>query len=151
MQTHAGPLAPELMQHFPSRTAAAAFHDWLPNHVGLEQLLSVAGFLNPDFYEVSGFVFWHRHTAQQLARPEVELSTESERAANTINLVEFFLMAADEALESRELVESFGEVLRSFWGVALRLRFPDRRFRFELAEGLYGETGLCLTFWQVQE
>lgn len=141
------------MELFPSGTAAATFPEWVANHAGLEQLLAIAGLLNPPFYEVRGLVVWDRHVAERLekVRPTSPLGDDLgsvERYFNTVNLTEFFLMGADSALENDELVEAFGEVLRHFWGAALKARFPDREYRFEIAAGLSKEEGPCLTFWQ---
>jgi hypothetical protein len=71
-----------------------------------------------------------------------------ERYFNTINLAEFFLLAADDAVHSEDLVKTFGRVLQHFWSVALRARFPDRTYCFEMTSDLFDEEGLCLTFWQ---
>lgn len=74
-----------------------------------------------------------------------------ERYYNLVNLEEFFLAAADEAVERDDLIEAFGRVLEHFWGLALRTRFPDRVYGFEIARDLYAEEGLCLTFWRERD
>ena len=153
MKTHRGFLAPDIMLKFRSGTGAPTFPEWVANHVGLEQTLGLAGFLNPELYEVKGHVFWDRHVAERLEqmRPSTPYGndpTTVERYFNTLNLGEFFLLAADEAVHQQDLVEAFGQVLREFWGMALRARFPDRRYCFEIASDLFDEEGPCLTFWQ---
>ncbi len=151
--TKAALLQPELMQLFPSGTAAPTFAEWVANHAGLEQILGVAGMLSPSFHEVQGIIVWDKHVADRIQ--EVELGTPFgddpetvERYFNTLNLAEFFLMAADEAVEQDALLDAFGRVLEHFWTLALRERFPERTFRFERADDLYNEEGPCLTFWQ---
>ena len=153
MRSHRGVLTTDIMLKFPSGTAAATFSNWVANHVGLEQVLGLAGMLDPEFHEVKGHLFWHRRVAEHLER--VPLNTPFgddhatvERYFNTINLAEFFLLSADQAVHQQELVEAFGRVLQHFWGTALRARFPDREYRFEIASDLFNEEGLCLTFWQ---
>ncbi len=153
METHDGVLKPEIMQLFPSGTAAATFPNWVVNLAGLEQFLGVAGMLDPPFYEVKGLVVWDKHVAERLetSEPGTPFGDDPEtveRYFNTINLWEFFLMGADEAIERDALVAAFGQVLRHFWGAALRTRFPDRTYRFEISDNLYNEEGPCLTFWQ---
>lgn len=142
------------------------FGDWVANQVNLEQLLCVAGFLAPPFYEVNGCLFWDRKVARalasKLARKE-EWKTRYgsdpetiERYYNLVALEEFFFGGSfDEAVlqegdvvEEVDLVQPFGKVLEHFWGQELRARFPDRVYRFEIAEDMYDEDGLCLTFWQ---
>jgi hypothetical protein len=152
MRTHKGILPTEIMLQFPSATAAATFGDWVANHVGLEQVLGLAGFLAPEFVEVKGHLFWDRHVAEDI---ELEPSTPFgndpetvERYFNIVNLAEFFLAAADEAVHREGLVDAFGRVLQHFWSMTLQTRFPDRVYSFEIAPDLFDEKGLCLTFWQ---
>ncbi len=151
---HEGVLPTKIMQQFPSATAAATFGDWVANHVGLEQVLGLAGFFAPDFFEVKGHLFWDRHVGDDLTKV-AESSTPFgsdaetvERYYNIVNLSELFLAAADLAVHQEDLVEAFGRVLEHFWSLALRTRFPDRVYRFELGRDLFDEEGLCLTFWQ---
>lgn len=152
-----GLLRPTLMQRFPSRTAASSFGDWVANHAGLEQVLGVAGWLAPEFVEIEGHVFWDRESVGVLG-PERSLTTPFgndsktiERYGNLLNLVEFFLAAADAAVAVPELVDAYGEVLTHFWGMALKLKFPDRRYCFAVESDLYDEMGPCFTFWQSRE
>ncbi len=154
MKTYEGILPRAVMQQFPSGTAAATFGDWVANHVGLEQVLGLAGFLAPEFVEVRGYLLWDRHVGLDLDKLE-EVRTSFgedpetvERYHNTINLAEFFLGAADQAVHHEELVEEFGRVLQHFWSLALRARFPQRVYRVEIVHDLYDEEGACLTFWQ---
>lgn len=96
MKRFEGLLVPGLMKDFPSRTVAGSFGDWVANHVSLEQLLGVAGWLSPEFVEIQGHVFWDCESARILGRDRV-LSTPFgddpvtvERYGNIVNLVEFF-------------------------------------------------------------
>lgn len=153
MKTHQGIVTPALMRQFPSGTAAATFADWVANHVGLEQMLGVAGFLAPELVELKGCLFWDRHVAEKLE--SIEPSTPfgddletAERYYNIVNLAELFLASADEAVHRIELVVEFGRVLEHFWSAALKARFPGRVYRFEVSFDLFDEEGLCLTFWQ---
>lgn len=153
MKIYRGILPADLMLAFPSGTAAETYPDWVANHVGLEQVLGLAGLLDPDFMEVNEHVFWDRHVAERLeglppSTPFGDDPTTVERYFNTINLAEFFLLAADDAVERDDLVAAFGAVLQHFWSMALRTRFPRRTYRFEITRDLFNEEGLCLTFWQ---
>ena len=153
MKVHEGIVPAALMSRFPSGTAAATFPDWVANHVGLEQILGAAGVFAPELVELNGCLFWDRHVAEKLEG--IELSTPFgndletvERYYNLFNLAEFFLASADEAVHRSELVTAFGRVLAHFWSMALRERFPDRVYRFEISCDPFDEEGLCLTFWQ---
>lgn len=159
MKIYRGIFTTDLMLKFPSRTAAETFSNWVANHVGLEQILGLAGMLDPELYEVEGLVFWNRYVAERLEqwslepweKPKTSFGSDPEtveRYYNIVNLAEFFLFAADDAVEDEELVAAFGRVLQHFWSMALRARFPDRTYNFEIAEDMYDEEGLCLTFWQ---
>jgi hypothetical protein len=156
MRKGRGVLEPSLMSNFPSGTAAGTFSEWVANHVGLEQLLGLAGFLSPEFFEVEGHVFWDRYVAERLEQtrplhtPFGDDPVTIERYFNTINLGEFFLASADEAVHQEQLLQAFGHVLREFWGHALRVHFPESEFRFEIAPDLFNEEGLCFTFWRVR-
>lgn len=154
MNTSRGILQPDLMLKFPSGTAAQTFAEWVANHVGLEQLLGLAGFLSPEFFELDGHVFWDRYVAERLEglgplqTPFGNDSVTVERYFNTINLGEFFLASADDAVHQEDLLYAFGHVLQEFWSQALRVRFPDRQYQFEIATDLFKEEGLCFTFWR---
>jgi len=153
MNIYRGILTTDIMLKFPSGTAAATFPDWVANHVGLEQVLALAGFIDPEFYEVKNHLFWDRHVAERVEHvtPNTPFGNDPEtveRYFNTLNLAEFFLLAADEAVHQAHLVEAFGRVLKHFWSIALMRRFPERVYQFELAHDLFNEEGLCLTFWQ---
>lgn len=144
------------MSRFPSRTAARTFSEWVANHVGLEQLIGLAGFLSPDFFEVDGHLFWDWYVVERLEQihplrtPFGDDPATVERYFNTMNLGEFFLASADDAVHREDLLRAFGQVLREFWGHALQVRFPDRQYQFEIAPDLFKEEGLCLTFWRVR-
>ena len=144
------------MSSFPSGTGARTFSEWVANHVGLEQLLGLSGFLCPDFFEVDGHLFWDRYVAERLEQihplhtPFGDDPATVERYFNTINLGEFFLASADDAVRRQELLEAFGYILCHFWGQALRVRFPERQYQFEIGSDLFKEEGLCLTFWRVR-
>lgn len=153
MKTYKGILTTDIMQQFPSATAAATFGDWVANHVGLEQVLGLAGFLAPEFVEVKGHLFWDRHVGEdlELVEPNTPFGNDPktvERYYNIVNLAEFFLASADQAVHREDLIEAFGRVLQHFWSMALRTMFPDRVYCFEIASDLFDEGGLCLTFWQ---
>lgn len=152
-----GVLDPDVMSQFPSGTAARTFPEWVANHVGLEQLLGLAGFLSPDFFEIDGHVFWDRYIAERLEQQARPFRTPFgndpaaiERYFNTINLGEFFLASADDAVHQEPLLQAFGHVLAEFWGRALRAHFPESKFQFEVSPDLFNEEGLCFTFWKVR-
>ena len=142
-----------IMEYFPSKTAAATFPDWVANHAGLEQCIGVMGLLDPPFYEIRDMVFWNLHVADKLrsiepTTPHGNDSETVEKYFNLFNVSEFFLMAATEAVDIEELVQSFGQSLKYFWAMALQKRLPEKSFEIELSDNLFDEEGLCLTFWQ---
>lgn len=151
-----GVVSPELMSRFPSGTEAQTFADWVANHVGLEQVLGLAGFLMPDFFEVGEYLFWDMHVAEKLNQltsvwtPFGDDPSTVERYFNVINLGEFFLASADAAVYREDLLLAFGSVLQHYWGLALHIRFPESRFGFEIAHNLFDEEGVCFTFWQIR-
>ncbi|MBN8613446.1 MAG: hypothetical protein J0L92_22825 [Deltaproteobacteria bacterium] len=156
IKTHQGVLPREVLHQFPLRSPPTThgYAEWIPNFAGLEHVLGVAGLLDPDFHEVGEHVFWSRGVAEGFERVGVVGTrfgndpVTVERYSNIVNLEEFFLAAADEAVDSDELLAWFAVVLERFWQRALRAHFPERRYLFEVTRNLYDEEGLCLTFWQ---
>jgi hypothetical protein len=153
MHKRNGLFDPELMLRFPSGTAARTFSEWAANHVGLEQVIGLAGFLSPGFFEFQGCVFWDEYVVEKLETRGIASSPFGnddptiERYYNVVNLAEFFIASADAAVDQESLLVAFGRVLEAFWGNALRSQFPDRVFQFETARDLFDESGLCFTFW----
>ena len=146
-------LPPEIMNHFPSGTGLPTFSQWVANLVALEQLIGVAGLLAPAFYEVGNYVFWDEAVAKSLdgksaSTPFGDDPESVERYYNVLNLEEFFLSSADSSLADEELVLAFGHVLQHFWGLALRVAFPERTFMFDVLRDPFDEDGICLTFSQ---
>lgn len=153
MKEFPGIFSPEIMLKFPSGTGLPTFHAWVANQVGLEQILGLAGLLAPSFFEVGDYIVWNRRIAERLdlSPPRTRFGDDPEtieRYFNLFNLEEFFFATNDEALDNLELVLAFGKVLEHFWSNELRAKFPGRKFRFEIANFLYDEEGLCFTFWQ---
>jgi len=153
----AGLLDRDLLLKFSTMPYAGTFSTWVGNCVRLWEVLGIAGFLSPDFFEVGEYLFWDLDVAERIAQTDPRVlpfgddPCAFERHFNTINLARFFLTSGGKAVEQDELIHAFGRVLRHFWGLALRDRFPERRYEFEIAHGLRGEEGLCFTFWRVRD
>jgi len=62
---------------------------------------------------------------------------------------DFFLLADSPSVHDDVLITAFGETLRFFWSLRLQTLFPDRKFVVEVDEGIEGERGLAITFYQV--
>lgn len=148
-----GLLSTELLQLFPSKSAweGEIYGTWIPNFVGLEQFLAVAAFLDPEFFRARECTFWDRRVAENITFQKMEDLTEAERYMNHLNVEEYLLLAADEALEVRELVEAFARTISTFWNRALKRRFPEHVYCVEVAEDLFDEIGLCVTFSRVRD
>ncbi|EOB7508433.1 hypothetical protein [Providencia stuartii] len=45
----------------------------------------------------------------------------------------------------------FSNVLKYFWGIRLKSLYPNKTFEFIITDdGLYGEEGFCMTFYEVE-
>jgi hypothetical protein len=145
MKIYRSSLPIAVLHSLPSGSGQPTYPVWAANHVGLEQILGVAGFLDPEFYEVKGHVFWDWFVAER--REERSVITTPfgndprtvERYYNIVNLDEFFLLSFDEAVQTKSAIEIFGQVIEHFWGIALKMKFPERVYRFEIAPDLFDE------------
>jgi len=63
-------------------------------------------------------------------------------------LADFFLLTDSPSVHDDALITAFGEILRFFWSLRLKILFPERDFVVEVSEGIEGERGLAITFYQ---
>jgi hypothetical protein len=139
----------------PSDYPIKSFGNYVANCVPLQHVLAVAGLLIPEFVSLHDHVLL-RQNLKDSDLEKTHFTTRFgadkrtvERYYNLTSIEEFFLLAADESSQYEHMLKTFAHVLEHFWGIALSDAFPNRRFEFEIANDLYDEEGLCITFWQV--
>lgn len=147
-------LTDEIFEWYPNKYPFKSFINSVANFVDITGVISVAGLFLPEFIEHDKCIFFKENVEKKInevkhiSSPYGDDPKAIERYRNLFNLDEFFLFAADDACDDIRLVKKFGELLEYFWSRRLKELYPDKSFKFELAEDLYDEDGLCLTFWQ---
>jgi len=147
-------LSGEIFEWYPNKYPFKSFINSVANFIDINGVISVAGLLSPQFVSINNCIFLKENVEKKLkegkhiSSPYGNDLKTIERDHNLFNLDEFFLFAADDACDDIRLVKKFGELLEYFWSRRLKELYPDKSFKFELAEDLYDEDGLCLTFWQ---
>ena len=72
-------------------------------------------------------------------------------ASNVFPISQFFLMEDNKASDDYMLITVFSEVIKYFWNIRLRSLYPNKKFEFIITDdGLYGEEGFCMTFYEVE-
>jgi hypothetical protein len=173
MKVYQGHISKESLNLFVSGVGSGEFFSYVGNLVSLEQAISVAGVLSPDFIEVEGHVFWlpdaqqydpQKFRLKGLVESEsgvMEQSTsrrDVERYRNVFSISQFFSKWEDApgrpifrvglSEEDYRLCRLFAEQISRYWRRALSDSFPEKVFQFEIADDLLDEYGVCLTFWQ---
>lgn len=146
---------------------------YVGNLVSLEQAIAVLGLLSPGFIELEGHVFWLPDALQydpqkfplkglvESGAGGLEQSSsrrDVERYRNVISIDQFFskwegssewsVFKVGLPEEDYRLCHLFAEQITRHWTRALSDCFPEKVFRFEIADDPLDEFGVCLTFWQ---
>jgi len=148
-------LSENIFDWYPSNYPSKSFIDTAMNHVNINDLISVAGLLAPEFIEHEDHVFFKENVKTLLEKKKIfpcpygyKDKKEIERYYNLFHLGEFFLATQNEASNDTRMLYKFGKLLIYFWRKRLKELFPNKSFSFEIEYDLYDEHGLCLTFWQ---
>lgn len=147
-------LSDEIFEWYPNKYPFKSFINSVANFIDINGVISVAGLLSPQFVSYKNCIFLKENVEKkinegsEITSPYGHDFKTIERDNNLFNLDEFFLLAADDSCDDIRLVKKFGELLEYFWSRRLKELYSDKKFQFEIAEDLYDEDGLCLTFWQ---
>lgn len=138
------------------------------NTSGIEEVIAITSLLWPAIVEEDGYVFiaeFYVFDMQTLNTRDLQKLKERfgnnkrkiERWVNAWSLPELFFKYQQfhageppppSAIDDETLVQAFGEVLRFFWSLRLKILFPQREFVVELGEGIEGESGLAITLYE---
>lgn len=126
--------------------------NYAANCVGLQETLAVASILWPRIVEDEGLIFiaefYHpeslftEHRNEEFKKRAQTEGQKIEREWNSWSLGHMFYGEKEEILENEILLKAFGEVLQFFWSLRLAQLFPEKKFVFEIGEGIAGEEGL---------
>ncbi|MEV6767945.1 hypothetical protein AB0N05_04855 [Nocardia sp. NPDC051030] len=147
-----GSVNEQVLDRFPHRRGSTLMNH-AANTCGIEETLSVGAVYWPRLVEAGGCVFVAEFFTQSLDglldRFDGDRSA-IERWVNAWSLQEFFLQSRTSAVDDGEVLQEFGRVLRFFWQQRLRFDYPESTFVVEVDNGIEGENGLAITFYQVR-
>ena len=126
------------------------------NKIDIRQTLKVAYLLAPEFVEVEGHVFFKDIFDSETDQAIEELhemqkkhtKKEIEIAVNAWSLGGFFIGDDSDEMDDENILKQFAEVLSYFWSRKLAEDFPKRKMRVEYGDGLGGELGIAITFYE---
>ena len=144
-----------LLQEFPEQTPQTLMN-YAANLVGLPETLAVISVLWPRMIEDNGLVFlaetYHLHpdeyNHERFKGMDKQERQRTERVMNAISLGLFFLSEKLAVVENQKLLDTFGEALKYFWSLRLKLLFPEKTFIVEIGHNIAGEEGQVITFYQ---
>jgi hypothetical protein len=151
MKVYESVVSDTLLSHF-HRQEGHTLMNHAANVCGIEETLAVASLLWPTIIEDGGYIFiaeFYTQDLEQLKKQFKNIKSKIERWVNAWSLADFFLLADSPSVHDDVLITAFGETLRFFWSLRLQTLFPDRKFVVEVDEGIEGERGLAITFYQV--
>lgn len=150
-----GIVSESLLNEFEQENQGApSLMNYAANCVGLQETLAVANLFWPRIIQIDDLVFIAEFYGEDapLHIPSVGYSHEQkqklERDINAWSLRELFWNEKPEVLNNEALLSAFGETLRFFWSMRLQQLFPEKEFVFEIGEGIAGENGLSITFYE---
>lgn len=132
------------------------------NSYGIEEVLAITSILWPAIVEDEGHIFiseFYHGGLDQLKNQFQHDKQRIEKWVNAWSLLDFFFRyqqyrvgesGLPSPVDDTVLLQTFGEVLRFFWMLRLKMLFPGREFVVEVGENIEGENGLSITFYEKQ-
>jgi hypothetical protein len=150
MKRYESVVSDALLEHF-AQPQGQTLMNHAANTCGMEDVLATAAVMWPTIVEDEGYVFIAEFYTQSLQRLKTQFQHDKrkiEKWVNAWSLADFFLLADSPSVHDDTLITAFGETLRFFWSLRLKTLFPQRDFVVEVGEGIEGERGLAITFYQ---
>ncbi len=154
MKIHQSIVSNELIKQFPTDfPIELSLTNFVANCVGLEAVLACSALFCPEIIEIDGVIYRSENNDQKVY-PNDSYGTDKktlEMASNVFPISQFFLMEDDKASDDYMLITVFSEVIKYFWNIRLKSLYPNKTFEFIITDdGLYGEEGFCMTFYEVE-
>ncbi len=154
MKIHQSIVSNELIKQFPTDfPIELSLTNFVANCVGLEAVLACSALFCPEIIEIDGVIYRSENNDQKVY-PNDSYGTDKktlEMASNVFPISQFFLMEDDKASDDYMLITVFSEVIKYFWNIRLKSLYPNKKFEFIITDdGLYGEEGFCMTFYEVE-
>ncbi|WP_294247568.1 hypothetical protein [uncultured Chryseobacterium sp.] len=124
---------------------------YIGNILSVEQILIVMKSMSPDFIEINGNIYLKSNFESYGSdNNRFEYSQKGkEKYINTISISDVFYFSSDKETHKKEVQKKIGLYILEFWKIRLNFLLPDKNFEFMLFEdGLYDESGVCITFNQ---
>lgn len=148
----------DLLKEYPDYDPCLTdFSNYVANYVNLESLIACAGLFAPEFIEYNDRIYLGANiVCDKEFKPDFSLAqkiaglskSDIQKYTNMFELGSFYLLASSQALDNDILFDEFAKIIHYFWDRRLKELFPSRSFHFILEEDMYGEQGLCLTFYE---
>lgn len=128
--------------------------NFVSNCVGLESILTCAGLFCPEIIEIDGVIYRCENNNGKIE--PYDGYGKDKRTLEMVNNVfsfndSFLSTITDAASDNEVLMTEFSNVLKYFWGIRLKSLYPNKTFEFIITDdGLYGEEGFCMTFYEVE-
>lgn len=154
MILHKSIVSNKLIGQFPSDfPTELSLTNFVANCVGLEAVIACSALFCPEIIEIDGVIYRSENNDQKVY-PNDSYGTDKktlEMASNVFPISQFFLMENDKASDDYMLITVFSEVIKYFWNIRLKSLYPNKIFEFIITDdGLYGEEGFCMTFYEVE-
>ena len=150
----------KIFQEFTSQRGHTLFNH-SSNSNFIEDFIAAAYVLCPDIIDVEGHVFiadFFNSIGNQNDNPQEKLELlkmqhgndkkKVEQWVNACSFGDFFIGKYCESMENEKLLIQFGDILVYFWSKRLNELFPERSFVVDYGEGLAGEEGFAITFYE---
>ncbi len=75
-----------------------------------------------------------------------------EKYINNISISDVFYFSEDDQSKEKEVQMEIGSYILEFWKMRLLYLFPQKKINFLISEnGLFDESGVCITFYQTYD
>ncbi len=128
------------------------------NSCNVDDFLSVAYTLCPDFVEINGYIFVSdlfdvngENAKSNLKILEEQFNNDKklvEMWVNSRSVGDFFIGKYTKSLDNDRILNEFSSTLISFWKRRVKEIFPDRNIVIEVGNEIMGELGLTITMYQ---
>lgn len=119
----------------------------------IEQILFLMKAISPDFIQINGNIYllsnFNGYSHDDKNRFD-NTPQGKERYINNISISDLFYFSQDIQSHEPEAQKKLGLYILEFWKMRLYYLFPDKKFDFIVSEnGLFDESGICITFSQI--
>ncbi|UZT97646.1 hypothetical protein ODZ84_21120 [Chryseobacterium fluminis] len=122
--------------------------------LSIEQILFLMKSLSPNFVEKEDQIYLLSNLQGYGSdMNNFDNSTSGkEKYINNISISDVFYFSEDDQSKEKEVQMEIGSYILEFWKMRLLYLFPQKKFNFLISEnGLFDESGVCITFYQTYD